>query len=103
MMLDDDLLARLQVRVVGDLVEAQRRAHRDVVVDRDLHPLGQRLRVEDPLDLPPQGVLAAAEVDDEIGAVLADEIVAARPPCTSAPRTSASIAQNRMNLPSFVS
>ena len=65
MVFGDDL-ARHQVRVVLNLVEVHRGAHGDVVVDRDLHPLGQRLGVKDLLQLQPQVVLAAAEVDDEI-------------------------------------
>ena len=76
-LLDDDLAARLQMRIVGDLVEAQRGTERDVVLDRDLHPFVLRLRVEHLLDLAAQRVVAAGEVDDEIGAVLAQEILAA--------------------------
>ena len=74
---EDDLAARLQVRIVGHLVEAKRRAERDVVLDRDLHPFLLRLRVEHLLDLPAQRVVAAGEVDDEVGAVLSQEVLAA--------------------------
>ena len=59
-----------------DLVEVHGRAHGDVVIDGDLHPLGQRLRVEDPLQLEPQVVFAAAEVDDEVATVIAEQVVA---------------------------
>src|SRR5204863_4476763 len=77
MMFHHDLSTRREVRIVLDLVETQCGTHRDVGVDRDLHPLCLGTRVEHALDLVPEFVLATGKVDDEIVAMRAEQILAA--------------------------